>query len=143
MQLMMSKKEIKEIISNGTYLRSYCPHCCEILIVDDLLKLIIIDESGERGELILSPYLNIFRSESTIVIPDRSIAKDIRCPCCSASLVITDRDCEVCHSSVVKILVEAVSHRIDFYICSRKGCKWHGLSQVDAQDICLEDSDEW
>ena len=143
MQLMMSKKEMGEIISNGTYLRSFCPHCCENLIVDDLLKLTIIEGSGEEGELMLSPYLNIFRSESTIQIPDRSIAKDIRCPCCSASLIVTDRDCEHCHSSVVKILVEAVSHRIDFYICSRKGCKWHGLSQEDAQDICLEDSEEW
>ena len=30
-----------------------------------------------------------------------------------------------------------------FYICSRKGCTWHGLNKNDLENIRLEDSLEW
>jgi len=37
----------------------------------------------------------------------------------------------------------ATRRLVDFYICSRKGCTWHGLSQEDMNDIRLEQSMEW
>jgi hypothetical protein len=43
----------------------------------------------------------------------------------------------------VQINVSAMSRMIDFYFCSRKGCKWHGLSNEDLNFIKLEDSAEW
>ena len=42
-----------------------------------------------------------------------------------------------------KINVSASSKLIDFYICTKKGCKWHGLSEEDLYSIKLEESDEW
>ena len=32
---------------------------------------------------------------------------------------------------------------VDFHICSKKGCTWHGLSREDMDDIRLEQSLEW
>jgi hypothetical protein len=32
---------------------------------------------------------------------------------------------------------------IDFFICAKKGCTWHGLNKKDLDDIRLEDSVEW
>jgi len=98
---------------------------------------------GEVGDLFLSPYLNVFLHKSTIGIPDSSLAKDISCPRCGKSLLLKDETCGECGSPVVKLVVEAVSRRIDFYICSRKGCTWHGLNVDDVDDIMLDDSVEW
>ena len=51
--------------------------------------------------------------------------------------------CPECGSEVAKISVAALSKMIDFYICSKKGCTWHGLSDNDIKDIMFEDSEEW
>jgi hypothetical protein len=32
---------------------------------------------------------------------------------------------------------------IDFFVCAKKGCTWHGLSKEDLDEIRLEDSMEW
>ena len=52
-------------------------------------------------------------------------------------------ECPVCGSDVIKINVGARTKLIDFYICTKKGCRWHGLSEDDLFDIRLEDSLEW
>jgi len=53
----------KEIISKGTYLYTYCPHCKHTLIKDNMIELAIINKDGEKGILRLSPYLNVFSHE--------------------------------------------------------------------------------
>ncbi|HUU77316.1 MAG TPA: hypothetical protein VMX55_03160 [candidate division Zixibacteria bacterium] len=137
-----SEDDEVEIIKSGSYLRAYCPHCDESLIEDHSVLLKVIAQSGE-GVLILSPYLNVFTNKSTIDIVEGETVKDIKCPHCNTSLLIPKEKCKTCNSSIVGIQVAAVSKLIDFYFCSKKGCRWHGLSEEDIRDIILEDSREW
>lgn len=135
------KDERTEIIETGTFLQSYCPYCRKSLIENELLKLKIIN--GEEGFLLLSPYLNSFTTKSTIFLPEDKVVTDIKCFHCNTSLVEKDKNCGSCHSPIAKINVSASSKLIDFYICTKKGCKWHGLSEDDLYSIKLEESDEW
>jgi ssDNA-binding Zn-finger/Zn-ribbon topoisomerase 1 len=131
----------REIIESGTFLHSYCPHCRKSLIEDDMLKLKIVN--GEEGQLILSPYLNVFSSKSTVFLPEDKIVSDLKCWHCENSLIVHDRLCDRCGSPVAKISVTARTKFVDFFICTKKGCKWHGLKEEDLYDIRLEDSLEW
>lgn len=131
----------REIIESGTFLHSYCPHCRKSLIEDDMLKLKIVN--GDEGELILSPYLNVFSSKSTVFLPEDKIVSDLKCWHCENSLIVHDRLCDRCGSPVAKISVTARTKLVDFFICTKKGCKWHGLKEEDLYDIRLEDSLEW
>ena len=133
--------ENKEIIESGTFLNAYCPHCDKSLLEDDMLKLKI--HNGEEGFLMLSPYLNVFTSKSTIFLAEDKTVKDIRCCHCNQSLISEDKTCEKCGSEVAKIAIGARTKLIDFYICTKKGCRWHGLSSDDLIDIRLQDSLEW
>ncbi len=133
----------KEIIESGSFLHVYCPFCRKSLIYDDMLKLKIINEKGEAGYIMSSPYLNIFTSKSTIHLPEEKEVKDILCNHCDKSLKIPERSCEKCGSTIAKVIVSARTKMIDFYICSRKGCTWHGLNMDDLENIKLEDSLEW
>lgn len=131
----------KEIIHSGTFLQVYCPHCKKSLIENDMLKLKITTD--ETGYLMLSPYLNVFTSKSTIFLSEDKVIEDIRCPHCDKSLIVDKIKCGKCGSPVAKISISARTKLLDFYICTKKGCKWHGLNEDDFYDIRLEDSDEW
>jgi hypothetical protein len=85
----------------------------------------------------------VFSSKSTIFLPEDKAVKDLRCIHCDASLIEKGKDCESCGSPIARISVSARTKLIDFYICTKKGCKWHGLNQEDLYDIRLEDSLEW
>lgn len=135
------KDEHDEILETGAFLQSYCPHCRKSLIEDDMLKLKIIN--GEEGFLMLSPYLNVFTSKSTIFLPEDKTISDLKCFHCNTSLVDKEKKCGKCGSPVAKINVSSSTKLIDFYICTKKGCRWHGLSEEDLYNIKLEDSDEW
>jgi ssDNA-binding Zn-finger/Zn-ribbon topoisomerase 1 len=135
------KDERSEIIETGTFLQSYCPHCRKSLIENDMLKLKIVN--GDEGYLLLSPYLNSFTSKSTIFLPEDKAVTDIKCFHCDASLVEKEKGCGKCGSPTAKINVSASSKLIDFYICTKKGCRWHGLSEEDLYSMKLEESDEW
>lgn len=141
----MSKKkpadEKKEIIETGAFLQSYCPLCKKSLIDNGMLKVKILN--GEEGYLMLSPYLNVFSSKSTVFLPEDKTVKNICCTHCNKSLIATDQNCGKCGSPVAKIAVSARTKLLDFYLCTKKGCKWHGLSKEDLFDIRLDDSDEW
>lgn len=132
----------QEMLKSGAFLMSYCPHCRKSLIERDTLMLKITTK-GETGVLLLSPYMNIFTSECTVFLQEDTPVQDISCPHCNTSLISAGKECESCGSPVAKILISARTKMINFYICSKKGCKWHGLSDEDLQDIKLEDSLEW
>jgi hypothetical protein len=68
---------------------------------------------------------------------------NIRCFHCNESLEITEEVCGDCGSRVARVVVGAASRLVDFYICAKKGCIWHGLSREDMDDIRLEQSLEW
>lgn len=133
--------EKKEIINSGTFLQTYCPHCKKSLIEDGMLKVKILN--GEEGYLMLSPYLNVFSSKSTVFLPEDKTIKNVTCPHCDKTLISENRECGKCGSPVAKIAVSARTKLLDFYLCTKKGCKWHGLSEEDLFDIRLDDSDEW
>jgi len=134
--------EKKEIIESGTFLQSYCPHCRKSLIEDNMLKVKISD-ARETGILMLSPYLNIFTSKSTIFLEEEKVIKDLQCPHCDHSLIETEKRCGKCNSPIARINVSTTTKLIDFYICTKKGCRWHGLSEEDLYEIRLQDSAEW
>jgi methionyl-tRNA synthetase len=135
--------ESKEIIETGTFLNTYCPKCHKALIEKSLIKLKIINELDEEGLVFLSPYLNVFTSRSTVFLKEDKIVKDIICFHCGESLIEKKTKCAVCGSPAAKISVSAKTKYVDFYICSKKGCRWHGLNKDDLHDIELEDSLEW
>jgi ssDNA-binding Zn-finger/Zn-ribbon topoisomerase 1 len=135
--------EFKEIIESGTLLQTYCPHCLKSLIEDDMIKLDITNENNEEGVVMLSPYLNVFTSKSTVFLKEHETLKDLKCPHCHKSLKMEEKHCDWCGSPIAKINITARTKFIDFYICTKKGCRWHGLSDDDLYDIKIEDSLEW
>lgn len=140
-QVEQAVDEEQEIIESGTFLNSYCPHCSKSLLENNMLKLKI--KNGKEGFLMLSPYLNVFTSKSTILLEEDKTLKDVRCWHCDKSLIPEKKVCGKCGSDVAKIAVGARTKLIDFYICTKKGCRWHGLSEGDFIDIRLQDSLEW
>ena len=142
-ELTRPGEEERDIIESGTFLHAFCPHCKKSLNERDLLKFKVEKEDGEVGYLMLSPYLNVFTRKSTIQLPDDMAVKDITCWHCDTSLMEQEETCPRCGSAVAKITVAAMSRMVDFYICSKKGCTWHGLSNDDLKHIILEDSEEW
>ena len=136
------EEEQIEIMRSGTFLQAYCPHCKKSLIEKASIKL-KVSRGGKEGFLMLSPYLNIFTSRSTIRLPEEEIIGDIQCFHCNHPLVISGEECGECGNQVAQVVVGATRRLVDFYICSKKGCTWHGLSREDMDDIRLEQSLEW
>jgi hypothetical protein len=91
----------------------------------------------------LSPYLNVYSTRSTIFLPEEQVISDVGCPHCSNTLISSRMNCGKCNSPVAMISVGARTRMIDFFLCTKKGCRWHGLSEDDYRDIMLEDSLEW
>jgi len=135
--------DVKEVIATGSFLQSYCPKCNHSLIDKSSIAFTAIGPDGSSGKLLLSPYLNVFTNRSTIEIPHGEEVKDLLCPHCSQSLMVNPKHCERCGSRIARITVGAMHKLITFYICLRKGCTWHGLSDGDTKLIMLEDSAEW
>ncbi len=131
----------KETIESGSFLRAYCPHCNKSLIENEQLKLKI--KNDEEGFIMLSPYLNVFTTKSTIHLPEDKIVEDLQCFHCKKSLIKDEKKCGKCGSATAKISIGARTKLLDFYICTKKGCRWHGLHEEDYYNIRLEDSLEW
>lgn len=140
-QLTVSDEKV-ETIESGTFLRSYCPHCRKSLLENDLLNL-RVKRAGVSGVLQLSPFLNVFTTKSSIYLPEDEVFEDLQCDRCGKSLIEAEKSCQQCGSPVAKIEVSARTRLIDFFICTKKGCRWHGLSDEDMLDIKLEDSLDW
>ena len=135
------KDDTKEILETGSFLQSYCPHCKKSLIEDNLIKLKV--KTDKTGYVMLSPYLNVFTTKSTIFLKEKTEIADLSCFHCGESLKEKGKKCDDCGSPVAKILISARTKLIDFYLCSKKGCRWHGLNNEDLYEIKLEDSMEW
>ena len=136
------EEEQVEIMKTGTFLQTYCPHCKKSLTEKGSIQL-HIHRGKERGLLLLSPYLNVFTSKTTIRIPEDEFIGDLYCIHCHKALLVEGGKCEECGSEIAKLVVSASKRLVDFHICAKKGCRWHGLSKEDLNDIRLEDSLEW
>ena len=130
-------------LKSGLYLRSFCPHCDRELMRNDMVFLEIINANNEAGWIELSPYLNVFNHETDIGLPDGEEIKEVRCPHCHHSLVLQDKTCGICNSSVASFLVGVSNSKVPFLLCMREGCHWHAISPADENDIILDDSQEW
>lgn len=136
------EKERREIIKNGTFLYTYCPHCQKSLIKDNEIEMNIINKEGEKGSLHLSPYLNIFKHRTTIRLKIGEDIRDISCPYCKHTLIV-EKNCPECGSDIARILVTSAVKLVEFYFCTKPGCRWHGISVEDEEVIMLEESREW
>ncbi len=66
------------------------------------------------------------------------VVDDMTCPHCGKSL-LADIMCEECKTpKVAQFIVSAFSKLIPFYICTKYGCKWHGLSKRDEHLIKIK-----
>jgi len=130
-------------ISKKVFINSFCPHCKASLVEDGVKILKVINDNGEAGMLYLSPYLNVFIHKSDVELSEGLAVKDAMCPSCNKSLMNKKLKCNVCSAPVVRIEVKAMNKIFPFDICSRKGCKWHGINEEDLKLMFLEDSDEW
>ncbi len=132
-----------EIISSGSFLASYCPHCQESLIEEDNMVFRIETQAGDVGLFSLSAYLNVFSNQHTVEIPRSEEIKDLRCVHCDHTLMDPECCCGVCGSPTARVTVSAMRKLISFYLCMKMGCHWHGMSERDNQLLKLEDSLEW
>ncbi|MFH1223813.1 MAG: hypothetical protein V1647_05680, partial [Pseudomonadota bacterium] len=130
-------------ISKKIYINSFCPHCKTSMVEDDLKVLKIVNDNGEAGMLYLSPYLNIFTHRADVELSEGLAVKDAMCPTCGKTLVDKKLKCQVCSAPIVRLDVKAMNKTFPFDLCSRKGCRWHGLREEDLKLMFLEDSDEW
>jgi glutamate synthase (NADPH) small chain len=124
-----------------TYLNTYCPHCHNSFNIERKeLKSINFKGIFEEKEidLILSPYLDVFEVEASLPIPKDKCLDDLICPKCSKSLINKDVECGECGSMVGEILISAASRLLPFYICTRYGCEWHGLTKADERRVKLK-----
>ncbi len=134
--------EKMEIIKSGSFLHAFCPHCKNTLVENNMIKL-KLGKGKNVGYIMISPYLNVFTSKSTIYLQEGKEIGGLRCFHCDTSLMVKDFPCQECGSEVFKIEISARTKLLNFYLCSKKGCRWHGLSKEDLNDIRLEDSLEW
>jgi ssDNA-binding Zn-finger/Zn-ribbon topoisomerase 1 len=104
----------------------------------DLLCLKVQNAKGERGLLSLSPYLNVFEISSTVETAEGEEMADVACPQCERTLKLQDGTCEACGSRAARFQVRIEAHTTTFYICLRKSCHWHGISEADRSRLILE-----
>lgn len=134
----MSKHE-NEGILEGTELSTFCPHCHQALNVFDPAKKQIwvrlnIASEGQTGELLLSPKLGDFERQVTMELWEGRVVDDVSCPHCSNSLV-EQVACEECGSPAARLVVYVQRRLVDFSICTKAGCHWHGISRADQAKI--------
>jgi len=130
------KKNELTKIPPGTELTIYCPHCHQGLNRYDpatnrtwfALRAV---SQGNAGDLLLSPVMDDFSRQTAG--PDSEIAEpqDLRCPHCDATLVEAGAYCGECSSPAARLMVSVLSKLIPFYICTKQGCRWHGISKAD------------
>lgn len=127
-------------IKYGSYLHIYCPHCNKSLNVekgDDKYILINVKFKEQEGYIKLSPFLNVFDIETDLPLQEGDVVDDMTCPHCKASFIV-DNECEACKTAkVAEFIVSAFSKLIPFFICTKYGCKWHGLSKRDEKLIMI------
>ncbi len=124
-----------------TYLNAYCPHCHESFNVDKKDRKQIEFKAVYKNEdidLVLSPYLDVFEVEDSDAIILSDTVDYIKCPHCGKSLIHMDMPCGECGSPVAEVIVSAASRLIPFFLCSKYGCEWHGLSKRDERHIKLK-----
>jgi glutamate synthase (NADPH) small chain len=124
-----------------TYLNAYCTHCHQSFNVEkkDVKRIEFIGiHKGQEIDIFLSPYLDVFDSETSVPINTGEVLDDLLCPACRKSLSFNQVKCGECGSPVGEVIISALSKLIPFFICMKKGCEWHGLTKADERKIKLK-----
>jgi hypothetical protein len=130
--------ERQKVLVTGTPMTCFCPHCRTSLVQGEHVLLEVERRDQESGHLKLSALLNVFECTSTIELADGVEVADLRCSTCKTTLGEKEDRCEACGSRVARFLVEVDGEDVDFYICMRKGCTWHAISQAARSRLILE-----
>lgn len=124
-----------------TYLNTYCPHCHNSFNVEKKEEKSIIFKTkykGQEMDLKLSPYLDVFDVETSVPIKEGDILDDVICPKCKKSIIKKGVKCGECGSNVGEVLISALSKLMSFFICTKSGCEWHGLTKADERKLKLK-----
>ncbi|MFO8129929.1 MAG: NADPH-dependent glutamate synthase [Bacteroidales bacterium] len=122
-------------------MHTYCPHCKNTLNIEKEDKKLIHFKATYHGEMIdlmLSPYLDVFEVETSIAMRKGDRVDDFFCPHCKKSLLHKGIHCAECGSPVGEVTISALSRLITFFLCTKYGCEWHGLSKRDERNIKLK-----
>ena len=130
-------------LKSGTFLHTYCPNCNKSLIKDNEIELLAVAGDDTTGVLKLSPYLNVFEHKSDVKIQPETELKDLKCPHCETSIVRPEIKCETCGAKAAELSVAAVHLRVPFFICTKEGCHWHGISPEDEDELIRDSSPDW
>jgi len=133
----------RTVLKSGSYLHSFCPHCSESLMRNDMIHLETTTAAGQDGWLELSPYLNVFERRSDVQIRDGEAVADLRCWHCHRSLRVEGRSCGFGDDRVACLLVGISTARVPFFFCLKVGCRWHRIDPDDVPRLILDDSQEW
>ena len=137
----MSKTETEpKGILEGTDLSTFCPHCHQALNLFDPASRKIwlrlnVSVDGRAGELLLSPRFDVFERQPSVELREGKVVDDLSCPHCAASLVEGQGSCDECESPAARLVVAVQSKLVDFSICTKVGCHWHGMSRADKAKI--------
>jgi len=124
-----------------TYLNTYCPHCHNSFNVEKKEEKSIIFKAkykGQEMDLKLSPYLDVFDVETSVPIKEGDTLDDVICPKCKKSIIKKSVKCGECGSDVGEVLISALSKLMPFFICTKSGCEWHGLTKADERKLKLK-----
>ncbi len=121
-------------------LASFCPHCHAGLDVYDACTRrvwigLTVQVSGETCELLINPRLDAFERVCSSCWNEGDLAEDVVCPHCRASLVEPDRLCTECDAPVFSLEVSVRTRVAPLSLCTRAGCRWHGVSTQAAAKI--------
>jgi len=128
----------QKLLKTGTSMTCSCPHCHASLVEGAHVVFEVETDDEQSGHLHLSPLLNVFDCSSTIDLAEGREVADLRCSQCKQTLSDLGVRCEICQSRTAKFLVEVDGEDVDFYICMRKGCHWHDISQAARSRMILE-----
>jgi glutamate synthase (NADPH) small chain len=124
-----------------SYLNTYCPHCKKSFNVEKKDDKYLFFKAVYKDEIIdmkISPYLDVFESESSVPIDNDDVLTDLICPHCNKSLINPDVTCGECGSQVGEVILSAYSKLIPFFSCLKYGCDWHGLTKQDERHIKIK-----
>lgn len=124
-----------------TYLNTYCPHCHNSFNIEKKEEKSILFKARYNNkdvDLKLSPYLDVFEIETSVHFKDGDTLDDLVCPNCNKSILNKEVKCGDCGSNVGEVMISALSKLMPFYICTKYGCEWHGLTKADQRKLKLK-----
>ena len=103
-----------------TYLNTYCPFCHQSFNVEkkDYKQIEFKAKyKGQEIDIFLSPYLDVFDSDTSVPVQDGDCLEDLMCPHCQKSLINPETNCGECGTPVASVIISALSKLVPFFIC--------------------------